>query len=169
MYLIMCIPNFNFDASVNIYDILKGIPVVLHSKYYFQCLLVWSDKFLEYNFDTSFYYSNSILNIVTWRLKAGIVERIYMAIARQLLSKHAPAATHTHTATEEHLLKLQLLQNEVFHIFQRAHRFSICTRLSTFCIYDYITWLCRQQAEVMQNHKNDYLWHRSRQSQTQKI
>jgi hypothetical protein len=39
-------------------------------------------------------------------------------------------------------------------IFQGAHRVAICIWLSNFSIYDYITKLCRQQAEVLQNHEN---------------
>jgi hypothetical protein len=42
-------------------------------------------------------------------------------------------------------------------IFQGARRSAICTRLSTFRIYTIITKLCRQQAEVIQNHENEHV------------
>jgi hypothetical protein len=39
-------------------------------------------------------------------------------------------------------------------IIQGAHRFAICTFQIPF-VYDYITKLSRQQAEVIQNHANE--------------
>jgi hypothetical protein len=40
------------------------------------------------------------VDIVTWGLKARIVEQEEMAIARQRLGKHTPEATDTHTTME---------------------------------------------------------------------
>jgi hypothetical protein len=40
-------------------------------------------------------------SIVTWRLKARIVEREETAIASQRLGEHAPAATDAHATMEE--------------------------------------------------------------------
>jgi hypothetical protein len=61
-------------------------------------------------------------------------------------------------AANTHLLKLQRLQDKVFRTIgyfprrtqvQELHKsFNIPT------IYDYITKLCKQQAEVIQNHEN---------------
>jgi hypothetical protein len=42
-------------------------------------------------------------------------------------------------------------------IIQGAHQSAICTRLSTFPMYDYITKLCRRQAEVIQNHATEHV------------
>jgi hypothetical protein len=57
-----------------------------------------------------------------------------------------------------HLLKLQHLQDKVL---RTTGNFSRCTPVRELymafqvpCIYDYITKLCRQQAEVVQNHAN---------------
>jgi hypothetical protein len=40
-------------------------------------------------------------NIVTWRLKDEIVERVDMAIASQRCGKYVPAATNKHATTEQ--------------------------------------------------------------------
>jgi hypothetical protein len=61
-------------------------------------------------------------------------------------------------AAESHLLKLQRLQNKVLRtigIFPR--RTSVRDMHVAFQIpyvYDFITKMCRQQAEVIQNHEN---------------
>jgi hypothetical protein len=44
------------------------------------------------------------------------------------------------------LLKLQYLQNKVLRTIDKAFNIPY--------IYDYITKLCRQEAEVIQNHEN---------------
>jgi hypothetical protein len=60
-------------------------------------------------------------------------------------------------AAESHLLKLQRLQNKVLRtIGSFPRRTSVRDMHVGFQIpyvYDYITKLCRQQAEVIQNHK----------------
>jgi hypothetical protein len=62
-------------------------------------------------------------------------------------------------AAENHLLKLQRLQNKVLHTIDSFRR---CTSVRDMhvafqipYIYDYITESCRQQAEVIQNHKSE--------------
>jgi hypothetical protein len=47
-------------------------------------------------------------DIVTWRLKAGIVKSEETSIARQVLGKHIPAATNTHATIEEPASKQQI-------------------------------------------------------------
>jgi hypothetical protein len=42
-------------------------------------------------------------------------------------------------------------------IFQGACWSAICTQLSKFRIYDYITKLFEQQAEIIQNHENEHV------------
>jgi hypothetical protein len=53
---------------------------------------------------------------------------------------------------------LQRLQNKFstpLEIFQGANRFATCIWLLNFrIVYEYITKLCRQQAEVHQNYEN---------------
>jgi hypothetical protein len=62
-------------------------------------------------------------------------------------------------AAESHLLKLQRLQNRVLRsIVNFPRRTSVRDLHVAFQIpyvYDYITKLCRQQAEVIQNHDNE--------------
>jgi hypothetical protein len=61
-------------------------------------------------------------------------------------------------AADIHLLKLQRLQNKVLRTIGNFSRRTPINNLGmTFKlphVYDYITNLCRQQAEVVQNHEN---------------
>jgi hypothetical protein len=62
-------------------------------------------------------------------------------------------------ATETYLLKLQRLQNKVLRTIGHFPRCTpvreLRTAFSLPCVHDYITKLCRQQAEVRQNHENE--------------
>jgi hypothetical protein len=61
------------------------------------------------------------------------------------------------SAADNHLLKLQRLQNKVFRTignFQGANR-DLHMAFKLPYIYAYITKLCRQHAEVIQNHENE--------------
>jgi hypothetical protein len=62
-------------------------------------------------------------------------------------------------AAESHLLKLQRLQNKVLRIIgsfpRRTSVRDIHVAFQILYVYDYITKLCRQQAEVIQNHENE--------------
>jgi hypothetical protein len=62
-------------------------------------------------------------------------------------------------AADSHLVKLQRLQNKVLRtIGNLPRRIPVCDLHVAFKIpyvYDYITKLCRQQAEVIQNHDNE--------------
>jgi hypothetical protein len=59
---------------------------------------------------------------------------------------------------DTHLLKLQHLQNKVLHTIGNFPRYTpVCElhkALNILYMYDYITKLCRQQAEVIQNPGN---------------
>jgi hypothetical protein len=61
-------------------------------------------------------------------------------------------------AADSHLMKLQCLQNKALHTIANFPRRTPVRKLhkafNMLYIYDYITKLCRQQAEVIQNHKN---------------
>jgi hypothetical protein len=64
-------------------------------------------------------------------------------------------------AADTYLLKLQHLQNMVL---QTIGNFARCTPVRVLrtafslpWVYDYITKLCRQQAEVIQNHENGHV------------
>jgi hypothetical protein len=64
-------------------------------------------------------------------------------------------------AAYTHLLKLQRMQNNVLSStanFSKTHtspRFA--HGLHLLHVYDYITKLCRRQAEVIQNHEHEYV------------
>jgi hypothetical protein len=61
-------------------------------------------------------------------------------------------------AADTHLLKLQGLQNKVHHTIGKFPRCTPVRELhkafQVLYICDYITKLCRQQAEAIQNHEN---------------
>jgi hypothetical protein len=92
------------------------------------------------------------------RLSAKIKLTLYKALIRSVMAYACPAWEF---AVDAHLLKLQCLQNKV--ICTIGH-FPRCTPVRDFhtalnlpYVYDYVTKLCRQQAEVIQNHENDYV------------
>jgi hypothetical protein len=61
--------------------------------------------------------------------------------------------------TDTHLLKLQRMQNRVLgtigNFLRRTPVHHLNTVFKVPYIYDYIMKLCRQQAEVIQNHENE--------------
>jgi hypothetical protein len=64
-------------------------------------------------------------------------------------------------AADTYLLKLQRMQNKVLHT---TGNFPRCTPVSDLhmafnlpYVPDYITKLCRKQAEVIQNHENEHV------------
>jgi hypothetical protein len=61
-------------------------------------------------------------------------------------------------AADNHLLKLQRLQNKVLRTIENYPRRTPVRDLHTAFklpyVYDYITKVCRQQAEVIQNREN---------------
>jgi hypothetical protein len=64
-------------------------------------------------------------------------------------------------AADTHLLKWQHLQNKVLRTIGNFPRCPLVHDLHTVFnlpyVYDYITKLCRQQAEVIQNHENEHV------------
>jgi hypothetical protein len=118
---------------------------------------------------------------ITWRLYIEMIEtkafrtfiRIYSLSESECLSPNFKLTLHkalirsvmTHAcpawelASDTYLLKLQCLQNKVLWT---VGNFSSCTQVIDFDIafnlpylYNYITKLCRQQAEVIPNHENE--------------
>jgi hypothetical protein len=118
---------------------------------------------------------------ITWRshieiIKAkafGTFTRIYSLYKSELLSAEIkltlhkalirPVMTYTCISREfpadTQLLKFQRLQNKVFRTIADFPRCTQVRDLHTAFnlpyVYDYITQLCRQQADVIQNHRND--------------
>jgi hypothetical protein len=58
-------------------------------------------------------------------------------------------------AADTHLLKLQRLQNKVLRTIGKLPIRDLHLAFQIPYVYDYITKLCRQQAEVIQNHDNE--------------
>jgi hypothetical protein len=89
------------------------------------------------------------------RISTNIKLILHKALIRSIMTYVCPAWEF---AADNHLLKLQCLQNKVFCTtgnFPRhtsIHDLQMAFKLPY--IYDYITKLCRQQAEVIQNHEN---------------
>jgi hypothetical protein len=69
------------------------------------------------------------------------------------------ACTAWEFAVETHLLKLQLLQNRVLRTIGNFPRNTPVRELHVAFqvpyVYDYITRLCRRQAEYIHNHENE--------------
>jgi hypothetical protein len=64
-------------------------------------------------------------------------------------------------AADTSLLKLQRLQNKVIRTIGNFPRCTsvryLYTAFNLPYVYDYVTKLCRQQAEVIQNHGNEHV------------
>jgi hypothetical protein len=92
------------------------------------------------------------------RLSANTKLTLHKVMIRSVMTNACPAwefAAHTH------LMKLQRLQNKVL---RTIGSFSRCTPVRDMhtafnlpYVYDYITKLFRQQAEVRQNHENEHV------------
>jgi hypothetical protein len=122
-------------------------------------------------------------NWTTWRLNTEIIEakdfgtfiRIYSLLISERLSANIKLTLHkplirlamTYTcpswelAADTYLLKLQRMQNKVLRIIGNFPRFTLVRDLHTafnlLYVYDSITKLCRQRAEVGQNHENEHI------------
>jgi hypothetical protein len=63
-------------------------------------------------------------------------------------------------AADIYLLKLQRMQNKILLTIGNSPRFTLVRDLhAAFTlpyVYDYITKLCRQQAEVIKNYENEH-------------
>jgi hypothetical protein len=62
---------------------------------------------------------------------------------------------------DTYLLKLQRIQNEVLCTIGNIPRCTLARDLHTAFklpyVYDYVTKLCRNKAEVIENHENEYV------------
>jgi hypothetical protein len=88
-------------------------------------------------------------------LRANIKLTLYKALIQSIMTY---ASLAWEFAANTHLLKLQRLQNKVLRIIGNFPRRTPVRELHKAFnipyIYDYVTKLCRQQAQVIQNHKN---------------
>jgi hypothetical protein len=92
------------------------------------------------------------------RLSANIKLTFHKALIRSVMTYDYPA---WELVADIHLLKLQHMQNKVLRTI--VH-FSRCTPIrdmnTAFNLpyeFDYLTKLCRQHAEAIQNHENEYV------------
>jgi hypothetical protein len=86
------------------------------------------------------------------RLSANIKLTLHKALIKSVMTYASPALEF---AADTHLLKLQRLQNKVIRTIGKLPRRTPIRVLHLAFqipyVYDYITKLCRQQAEVIQN------------------
>jgi hypothetical protein len=91
-------------------------------------------------------------------LQANIKLTLHKALIRLVMTYTCPA---WELAADTYLLKLQCLQSKVLRtigIFPRCTPgHNLHTAFNLPYIYDYIIKLCRQQAEVIQNHENEHV------------
>jgi hypothetical protein len=92
------------------------------------------------------------------RLSAKIKLTLHKALIRTVITYACPT---WELAADTYLLKLQRLQNKVL---RNIGNFPRCTPVrdmhTAFNLpysYDYITKLCRKQAEVIRNHENEHV------------
>jgi hypothetical protein len=92
------------------------------------------------------------------RLRANIELTLNKALIRPVMTY---ACTAWELAADTHLLKLQRLQNNVHRTTVNFPRCTLVRDLHTAFnlpyVSDYITKLCGQQAEVIQNHENGHV------------
>jgi hypothetical protein len=92
------------------------------------------------------------------RLSDNIKLTFHKALIRSVMTYAYPAWEFS---ADTYLMKLQRLQNKILRTtdnFPRrtpVHDLHMAPNLPY--VYDYITELCRQQAEVIQNHENKYV------------
>jgi hypothetical protein len=90
------------------------------------------------------------------RLSANIKLTLHRALIRSILTYALPAWK---LAADTYLFKLRCLKNKVLRTTGNSPRCTPIRNLHTAFnlpyVYDYITKLCRQQAEVIQNHENE--------------
>jgi hypothetical protein len=90
------------------------------------------------------------------RLNANIKLTLLKAVIRFVMTYACPAWEF---AAESHLLKLQRLQNRVLRTTGNFPRRTSVRELHVAFqipyVYDFITKLCRQQAEIIENHDNE--------------
>ncbi|PNF14997.1 hypothetical protein B7P43_G01555 [Cryptotermes secundus] len=91
----------------------------------------------------------------TKRLCTNIEMTLHRALVRRIMTYAYPACT---CAADNHILKLERLQKKVLHTIGNFPRFTpvrdLHVAFKLLYIYDCLTKLCRQQAEIIQNHEN---------------
>jgi hypothetical protein len=92
------------------------------------------------------------------RLSANIKLTLHMVLIRSVMTYACPA---WQLASDTYLLKLQCLQNNILCTIGNFPRCTpvhdLHTAFNLPYVYNYITKLCRKQAEVIQNHENEHI------------
>jgi hypothetical protein len=92
------------------------------------------------------------------RLSANIKLTLHKVLIRSVMTYACPA---WELAADAYLLKLQRMQNKVLRNTGKFPRGTWVRDLHTAFnlpyVYDYITKLCRRQAQVTQNHENEHV------------
>jgi hypothetical protein len=90
------------------------------------------------------------------RLSTKIKMTLHKALIRSVMTYASPAWEFS---ADTHLMKLQRLQNKVLRTIGNYPRHrpvrDLHLAFHILYVYDYTTKLCRQQAEVIQNHCNE--------------
>jgi hypothetical protein len=90
------------------------------------------------------------------RLSTDIKLTLHKALIRSAMTYACPAWEF---AAETHLLKLQCMQNMVLHTIGNFPRHTLIRDMHVAFqvpyVYDYIMKLCRRQAKIIHNHKNE--------------
>jgi hypothetical protein len=139
-----------------------NIPFVNHAKYLgviFDKRIIWNlhIKIIETKAFITFIRIYSLFN--SERLSTNIKLTLHKALIRSVMTYACPTWK---LAADTYLLKLQRLQNKVLRTIGNFPRCTLVRdlhmafNLSYVQVYDCITKLCRQQAEVIQNHEIGY-------------
>jgi hypothetical protein len=129
-----------------------------------KCLGVISDKKITWRLHIEMIKANAFRTFIriyslfkSEQLSSNIKLTLHKALIRSVMTYSCNAWEFE--AAESHLLKLQHLKNRVLRTIDNFPRHtSVCNMHEAFQIpyvYDYITKSCSQQAEVIQNHKNE--------------
>jgi hypothetical protein len=127
-------------------------------------------RYLSVIFDRRIAWRSYIDSIVTNALRTFV--RIYSLMKSERLSikpkltlykalirfKMTYAWPAWESATNNHLMKLQCLQNKILRVTgslpRRTPNHNMHVAFQIPCVYDFITKTCRKQAEVIRNHDN---------------
>jgi hypothetical protein len=91
-------------------------------------------------------------------LGANIKLTLHKALIKSVMTYACPTWVFV---ADTHLLKLQCLQNKDLRTIGNFPRCTpVCnlhTAFNLMYVYNYVTKLCRQQVEVIQNHEDDHV------------
>jgi hypothetical protein len=139
----------------------RNIPFVNHVKY----LGVIFDKRITWRLHLEMTEAKAFRTFIriyslfkSERLSAKVKLTLHKALIRTVITCACPV---WELAADTYLFKLQRLQNKVLRTFGNFPRCTPVRDMHTAYnlpyVYDYITKLCRKQAEVIRNHENEHV------------